>query len=87
MADFELPGKPTCPNCGKNQEVAMGEEMPKNGDYCICSYCASINRYELTSGEYKIRICNDEDIFTAASCGMLPNLLAVQDFIKIKITR
>lgn len=85
MNTYQLPGEPPhCPNCNKKQDGATGEDrMPETGDYCVCFYCATISRYEVTNGVYKLKQATEQDLNNAQEAGVLGQLYAIQDFVKL----
>lgn len=87
MKEYLLPGTPpSCPNCKKNQDGAFGgNRMPQDGDYCVCIYCATISRYEVTDDTYALRVATEQDLEVARREGILAHLYATQDYAKFKI--
>lgn len=85
--EFRLTGHPVCPDCNKKQDGAVGfdAQMPREGDYCICAYCATISRYAVDNGEYKLRKATEEDFDVAAECGILAELVRAQALVTLMI--
>jgi len=71
----KLPGKATCPKCGKGADGWTETEFntfPATGDVCICCYCGSINVYDITENKALVRFPTDEEL--AALLKEIPDL-------------
>lgn len=87
MYDHHLiSGTPICPSCDKDQDGALGgQRAPKNGDYCICAYCATITRYKVIDNKYSLYIATGRDFEIAQQDGLYAHLCILQEYIKQKI--
>lgn len=87
MHQHTLYGKtPTCPNCGKKQDGALGgKNAPRDNSVCVCAYCACINIFEVTGNIYKLHIATEEELEAIRQEGLLERIYALQDFVKLKI--
>lgn len=77
---------PVCPVCNKKQDGALGaERAPNGGDYSVCAYCASINRYEFIKSKLSLRKVNKKDLEVARNEGILEQLIALHTVVLARV--
>lgn len=76
---------PICPVCNKQQDGATGgDRAPKEGDYCICIYCATISVYHLNNNTYTLTQATEQDFEVAKQEGVYDEIKNLQTLIQLK---
>ena len=87
MPNFIATNNFKCPHCNELLDCATGfseHDKPKNNDFTICGFCASICVYDIKDGVISLRKPTDKELFDAEKTGFMKEIKEFQDFVKGK---